>query len=88
MVNFEIRFKRSAQKDLKRFNKDLILRILSNIEDLSKEPIPRNSKKLKGVENIFRVRVGKYMVVYEINQTQNLVTIYYVRHRDDVYRNI
>ncbi len=88
MEPFKIHFKRSAQKDLKKLEKVLVQRILNNIELLSEDPTPRNSKKLKGVENIYRIRVGKYRIVYEINQDQKMIIIYYLRHRDDVYRNI
>jgi mRNA interferase RelE/StbE len=88
MARFKIQFKRSAQKELKKLDKDLIQRILRSIELLSDDSIHRNSKKLKGVENLYRIRVGKYRIVYEISHNQNLVTIYYIRHRDDVYRNI
>ena len=88
MEPFKIQFKRSAQKDLKKLEKILIQRILNSIELLSDDPTPRNSKKLKGVENIYRIQVGKYRIVYEISQNRNLIIIYYIRHRDDVYRNI
>ncbi len=88
MEPFKIQFKRSAQKDLKKLEKILIQRILNNIELLSDDPTPRNSKNLKGVENIYRIRVAKYRIVYEINQGQMVIIIYYIRHRDDVYRNI
>ena len=88
MEPFRIQFKRSAQKDLKKLEKALVQRILNSIELLSDDLTPRNSKKLKGVENIYRIRVGKYRIVYEINQNRNTIIIYYIRHRDDVYRNI
>lgn len=88
MEPFKIQFKRSAQKDLKKLEKVLVQRILSSIELLSDDPTPRNSKKLKEVENIYRIRVAKYRIVYEINQDQKVIIIYYIRHRDDVYRNI
>lgn len=56
MEPFKIQFKRSAQKDLKKLEKVLVQRILSSIELLSDDSTPRNSKKLKGVENIYRIR--------------------------------
>jgi mRNA interferase RelE/StbE len=55
MTNFKIQFKRTAHKDLKKLEKTLIKRIMKGIEDLIDNPISRNSKKLKGVENIYRI---------------------------------
>ncbi len=67
MEPFRIQFKQSAQKDMKKLEIILIQRILNSIELLSDDPTPRNSKKLKGVENIYRIRVGKYRIVYHIS---------------------
>jgi mRNA interferase RelE/StbE len=88
MEPYNIQFKRSAQKDLRKLETVLISRILNAVESLSIDPTPRNSKKLKGVENIYRIRVGKYRIVYEVDKSHNVVTVYYIRHRDDVYRHI
>lgn len=88
MEPYNIQFKRSAQKDLRKLERVLISRVLSAVESLSSHPTPRNSKKLKGVENIYRIRLGKYRIVYEVDKIHNVITIYYIRHRDDVYRHI
>ena len=58
MELFNIQFKRSAQKDLRKLETDILRRVLNAVESLSNDPTPRNSKKLKGVENIYRIRVG------------------------------
>ncbi|MHA1237393.1 MAG: type II toxin-antitoxin system RelE family toxin [Candidatus Hodarchaeales archaeon] len=88
MATYKIQFKRSARKDLRKLDKTLIQRLLSSIELLSDEPTPRNSRKLKGVEQMYRVRVGNHRIVYEINHNRKEITVYYIRHRDDVYRHI
>lgn len=88
MEPYKIQFKRSAQKDLRKLETVLIKRFLNAVESLAIDPTPRNSKKLKGVENVYRIRVGNYRIVYDVDEIHNMITIYYIRHRDDVYRNI
>ncbi len=53
---------------------------------LAENPRPDGAKKLKG-ETGYRIRVGNYRVLYEIDDAAQLVIIYRVKHRRDVYRN-
>jgi mRNA interferase RelE/StbE len=63
-------------------------RVLDHIERLSEEPLPRGVTKLVGAERLYRVRVGDYRIVYELNSGERTVTIEYVRHRSTAYRDI
>ena len=60
-------------------------RIQEQIDKLRENPRPDGAKKLKG-ETGFRVRVGDYRILYEINDEVRTITIYRVKHRRDVYR--
>ncbi|MEA1872434.1 MAG: type II toxin-antitoxin system RelE/ParE family toxin [Chloroflexota bacterium] len=53
--------------------------------DLEQEPRPRASAKLTGREG-WRIRVGDYRVIYEIDDQQRVVTVLHIGHRRDVYR--
>lgn len=83
---YSLTFKTSARKELDRITDPEFLRIDKAILALKNQPrsYPQ-SKKLEG-ENKFRLRVGDYRIVYEIDDKQKIVTIYRVRHRKDVYR--
>jgi mRNA interferase RelE/StbE len=86
-ANYKIVFVKSAIKDLKTLNKTLVKRIITSIELLSKNPRPRNSKKLTGNnENLWRLRVGEYRIVYHVSDQVKIVSIRRIRHRKDVYR--
>ncbi|WP_368025686.1 type II toxin-antitoxin system RelE/ParE family toxin [Nocardia donostiensis] len=47
---------------------------------------PRRGKKLVGSHSDWRIRIGQYRIVYEIDDGEQLVTIYTVAKRSDVYR--
>ncbi|MBT3207933.1 MAG: type II toxin-antitoxin system RelE/ParE family toxin [Bacteroidetes bacterium] len=54
---------------------------------MANDPFPVNKcKKLKGTEKSYRLRVGNYRVIYEVENLIKVVTVYHVRHRKDVYK--
>ena len=65
---------------------DIARRVLSKIESLAQEPRPRGCKKLRGPSRLWRVRVGEYQIIYEIDDRQRVVGVVIVRHRREVYR--
>jgi len=61
---------------------------MKQIQDLSSEPLPRKAMKLSSAERLYRIRVGDYRIVYEIDTQAKQLTIHYVRHRREVYRGL
>lgn len=88
MESYSIRFKRSAEKDLRSLPPSQVSRVLDTIDDLRSEPLPRRAIKLSGAERLYRVRVGAYRVLYEVDTEAQQITIHYVRHRRDAYRRL
>jgi mRNA interferase RelE/StbE len=86
MDSFRIEFARSATKDLRGIDRQWIPRILEAIENLADNPLPVGCKKLVGSEHTFRIRVGDYRIVYDIQGSELVVYVVRVRHRRDVYR--
>jgi mRNA interferase RelE/StbE len=87
MQMYEVVLSRSARKELEMLEPRLVQRIFEKIEGLSSNPRPRGCEKLKGRENLWRVRVGDYRIVYSIFDKQNLVDIMIIRHRKDAYES-
>lgn len=84
-ASYKIVFKRSAEKDLTALpNKDQ-RRIAECIDALSSAPRPVGCKKLSGPENLWRVRVGDYRVIYQINDRIVTVLVLRIGNRRDVY---
>jgi mRNA interferase RelE/StbE len=52
---------------------------------LSENPRPSGCKKLAGVVDAWRIRIGDYRVIYRVDDTASLVTVMVVRHRSRAY---
>jgi mRNA interferase RelE/StbE len=83
---YKIDPKGSLEHDLKRIDRQHIPRILDVIESLAENPFPIQSRKMKGSESSYRLRVGDYRVIYQVDTENKVVTIYHVRHRKDAYK--
>jgi mRNA interferase RelE/StbE len=88
MAPYRLVFKPSVEKDLRALRKTVVERVLRKIEDLPEEPFPPGCIKLEAAERLYRIRIGEYRVVYEVDGTAKLITVHYVRHRREVYRRI
>ncbi|MBO0349006.1 type II toxin-antitoxin system RelE/ParE family toxin [Phormidium pseudopriestleyi FRX01] len=84
---YAVRFKKSAAKELRSLDINLQLRIGEAIDSLSFDPRPPGVVKLKGDDNLYRIRSGDYRVVYVIDDLERVVRIVRVKHRRDVYRS-
>jgi mRNA interferase RelE/StbE len=73
-----------AIKDLSKIHKTDAKKILSKIEDLEKFPQVPNLKKLTNFEPPYRLRVGNYRILFDIEDST--LTVYRVKHRKDSYQ--
>lgn len=85
MVEYKILFKNSVWKDFESIPKRELIKILERIESLSKNPRPNGSQKLSSQER-YRIRLGRYRVLYSIQNEELTVWVVKVAHRKDVYR--
>lgn len=88
MTAFRIVFKKSISKDIRAIPQRALDRIREAIDVLKTNPRPEGCEKVRGYENIYRIRIGRYRVVYEINKTIRIITIIRIGHRKDVYKKI
>ena len=86
MGRFEVVFRQSVAKDLRRIPRKDVAKILKRIEALAVEPRPVGAEKLSAQER-YRVRQGVYRIVYEIWDDRLIVVVVGVGHRGDVYRS-
>ena len=84
-MSYRIGILRRAQKEMAQLPKQEYERITEAIKNLSQEPRPAGCKKLSGREG-WRIRVGDYRVIYEIDDPQHSMTILHIGHRRDVYK--
>jgi mRNA interferase RelE/StbE len=83
---YEIRFRRSALRELGDLRQPLGRRVTRAIQALAHDPRPPGVTLLSGPERIWRIRVGDYRVVYRLDDDRRVVTVLRVRHRKDAYR--
>ncbi len=74
-----------AQKELAQLPSESYLRTRDAIQKLGEDPRPPGCLKLIARAG-WRLRVGDYRVIYEVDDQQRTVTILHVGHRRDVYR--
>ena len=86
MASYRVIVARSARKELERLPRAVSDRVLDALERLQEQPRPLGSKKLRGSEDLWRVRIGDYRVVYAIADDRRVVDVLVIRHRRDVYR--
>jgi mRNA interferase RelE/StbE len=86
MAFYKVEIKRSALKEIEKLDRGVIGQIVSKIEALAKNPHPPQSLKLSGSEYSYRLRVGRYRILYQINESSKIITVYAVGHRKDIYR--
>lgn len=86
-----IEFTNKAEKDLGKLPKQTIARILEKIDKLADDPRPSGYKKLtdfhvsNAPDDLYRIRIGDYRVIYSIEEEIITITVVKVAHRKEVY---
>ena len=75
MHEYALTFARSARRELERLDTTVIARVLPRIEALVDEPRPSGCRKLRGSKNLWRIRIGDYRVIYEVDDALAAVTV-------------
>ncbi|MEB3190956.1 MAG: type II toxin-antitoxin system RelE/ParE family toxin [Snowella sp.] len=86
-MRYTIIIPKPVQKQLKNLPTETYQRIIEKIGQLSTQPRSLDTKKLKGFENEYRIRIGDYRVRYEIDDKTLTVLLLSCRHRRDAYRD-
>ena len=86
MASYQIEWKRSAQRELRKLPRSTIKKVVVAVEKLAKEPRPQGVRKLVGSDFTYRLRVGDYRIVYDVLDKKLIVEIIRVRHCKDAYK--
>ena len=86
MSRYRIEFAPAAVRQFGSLPVKIQLRVRTRIEALGSDPRPAGYRKLKGADDIYRVRVGDYRVLYQVRDDDLLVLVVSVRKRGDVYK--
>ena len=87
MARYRVLIKSSAAKEIEAVDqKKDRQRIVARIHALADDPRPVGCEKLTGEQGRYRVRIGRYRIVYSIGDEELLIVVVRVAHRKDVYR--
>lgn len=83
---YEVFLEKATQRDLRALSRENFHRIIPRIEELARNPRPSGCHKIAGSKSDWRVRVGNYRIIYEVDDKAKVVRVMRVRHRREVYR--
>ena len=83
---YDVKITASAVKAMKRVDKPDQDRIRTALSALADNPRPQRAVKLQGAEDLYRVRVGQYRIVYTVDDEIVTVLVVKIGHRSDIYR--
>jgi len=83
---YRLTIERSAVKAIEALDSETYRRVRSVIDQLVSDPRPAGCRKLVGADDLWRIRVGDWRIVYAVRDDELLVLVVRVAHRRDVYR--
>lgn len=86
MASYSVELTRTAEKQLRRIAKRDRNRLVEAIRGLADAPRPNGARKLQGYDEVYRIRVGRYRVIYEVFDDRVVVIVLKVGHRKDIYK--
>ena len=85
-MTYRVELMPRANRQLQKLPGNVQLRLTRALRRLEDDPRPPGVKRITGAENLWRMRVGQYRIVYEIHDDRLLVLVVRVGHRKDIYR--
>lgn len=85
MAGYEIEVSRTAEKQLRKLPHADRMRVARVMLALANDPYPKGARKLSGYDDVFRVRAGRYRILYSVSAAALVIVVLKVGHRRDVY---
>lgn len=86
MASYRIEVSATAERQIRKLPRGDQIRVLRVIRALSTDPRPPGCRKLTGFNDVFRVRIGRYRVLYSVEDRRVVIIVLKVGDRKDVYR--
>ena len=85
---YRLRIESGAEKALDRLQGTTCQRVMDALAALRRNPRPLGCIDLRGHAAGYRIRVGDYRIIYEVDDAVQIITVWRVKHRRDVYRDL
>lgn len=86
-MTYRVELTTAAARQVKKLPRPVQIRILRQITELADDPRPHGARKLAGQHNAWRVRVGDYRLIYEVEDGALIVTVVRAGHRREIYES-
>ena len=87
MAAYEVEVSRTAERQLRKLPRADQERVVRTLLALADDPFPGGCRKLTGYNDVYRVRVGRYRILYSADGGKLVIIILKIGHRREVYRN-
>jgi mRNA interferase RelE/StbE len=88
MARYSLEISRTAEKQLRKLAAADRRRVARAMVALGDDPRPAGSRKLSGYDDVFRIRVGVFRIIYSVSGQRLVIIILKIGHRMDVYRGL
>lgn len=88
MASYRIEVSATAEKQIRKLPRDAQIGVLQAIRPLARDPMPAGSRKVRGYDDVFRIRAGTCRVLYRIQGRRLIIIILKAGQRRDVYRSL
>lgn len=85
-MRYAVVFPNTAQRDLSRLQSAIVDRVEPVVLSREEAPRPEGENNSKDLRDYYRLRIGDYRIIYQINDAENLVVIARILHRREAYR--
>ena len=85
---YKVELGREPEKFYRKQNRKIQIQISISLRKLASNPRSEQAKKLAGMDELYRVRLGDYRIVYRIEDDRLVVLIVRIAHRREVYRGL
>lgn len=85
---YKVGYESAARKELNKLDRQIARRIARTISALGTDPRPAGCRRLVGYDNLWRIRIGDYRVIYTIKDTELIILVLRIAHRSEVYKRI
>lgn len=86
MASYSVEISSTAERQIRKLGAQDRLRVLRAIHDLGITPRPPGCRKLRGYDDVFRIRVGRFRILYSIEDRRLVVIVLKVGDRRAIYR--
>jgi mRNA interferase RelE/StbE len=85
---YQIFYKKSLIKDLKQLPNHIRVGAISIVQKLANDPRPKDCKKLRSLDSLYRIRFKSYRIIYQINDSELIVIVITTGYRKNIYSKI